>query len=241
VPPNSKKVWVVVFLTSLVALVIGLGVYASLRKKKKTPNQVTYEQFTSAPALNRSQLVGSTGTWSVNVSTRALELIWRSNSQNYKVWDSDIGTCGPNSISYSLLSKTTWFDSENFVPEGLGFPGSYSILASTDLFRDPLTTDFYSFNLVLYPGMLRIEQDGAQRGVWNNYQGVSAMPSMPVLPVWPAGQGMDSNVLWQLGTVVNCAQFRSNGQLLVGSGLNPFSPPNGFSSWFADLYNPTSC
>jgi hypothetical protein len=241
--PASKasKVWVIVFIISLVALVISLLVYATLRKKKKTTLQVFYEQFLNAPKFNRSQLIGTTGTWSLNVNNIALELVWRSNSTNYTVWDSNIGTCGSNSNSFALLSNTAWFDSDTFVPEGLGFPGSYSVLASTGLFQDPLTTEYYSFNLVLYPGMLRIEQDGAQRGVWDNYQGVNSIPAMPVLPVWPSNQDDGSEVLWQLGSVVNCAQFRSNGQFLVGSGVSPFNPPNGFSSWFADLYNPAPC
>ena len=238
---HTSKVWVIIFLIALGALVIGLGVYAALRKKKKTPQDISYEQFLNAPPINRSKLIGKTGTWSVNVTSFALELVWRSNSTNYIVWDSRIGTCGSNSNSFALLSNSAWFDSENFVPEGLGFPSSYTVLASTGVFQDALTTEYYSFNLVLYPGMLRIEQDGAQRGVWNNYQGITATPLMPVLPVWPSNQDDGSQVLWQLGTVVNAAQFRSNGQLLVGSGISPFNPPNGFSSWFADLYTPAAC
>jgi hypothetical protein len=236
-----SKVWVVVFIVALVGLVTGLIVHATLRKKQKTASEKTYDQFLNAPVINRSQLIGPTGTWSLNVTNIALELVWRSNSQNYIVWDSAIGTCGSNSISFALLTNTTWFDSVNFEPEGLGFPSSYSLLASTGIFQDPLTTEDYSFNLVLYPGMLRIEQDGAQRGVWDIYQGVNGLPAMPVLPVWPSNQDNGSQVLWQLGNVVNCAQFRSNGQLLVGSGLNPFNPPNGFTSWFADTHNPGPC
>jgi hypothetical protein len=89
--------------------------------------------------------------------------------------------------------------------------------------------------------MLRIEQDGGAQGVWNNFQGLSTTGIIPHIPVWPSSQDAGDTVLWQLGTSVNCAQFRSNGQLLVGNGLDPFNSPNGFASWFADLYTSTAC
>jgi hypothetical protein len=240
-PPPSQKVWVIVFIVALVGLVLGLGIHAAIRKRDKTPQERAYDQFLNAPAFNRSQVVGLTGTWSVNVTNLALQLIWTSNSTNYIVWDNLIGTCGSNSVSFALLSNTNWFDSTNYTPFAQSHPTSYSVLASTNIFQDNLSLDNYTFNLVLYQGMLRIEQDGGDQGVWNNYQGISTPGILPPIPVWPSSQDAGDTVLWQLGTAINCAQFRSNGQLLVGSGANPFNPGNGFSSWFANLYNPTSC
>lgn len=236
-----QKVWVVIFLVVLAGLAIGLGIHAAIRKREKTPSQRAFDQFLNAPSFNRSQIVGTTGTWSLNVTNFAMELIWRSNSTNYIVWDSQIGTCGANSASFALLSNSTWFDSDNYTPFAQAHPSSYSVLASTNIFQDALTLDNYTFNLVLYQGMLRIEQDGGDRGVWNNFQGTLTDGIISPIPVWPSSQDSGDTVLWQLGSSIRCAQFRSNGQLLVGSGFNPFVPPNGFESWFAELYNPREC
>ena len=35
--PPSQKVWVAIFIVSLVSLGIGLGIYAAVRKREKTP------------------------------------------------------------------------------------------------------------------------------------------------------------------------------------------------------------
>lgn len=235
----DRKTLVTIFLVCLAGLVLGLGIYAVARTHEKTQRAKFLNEFNSAPAINRSQIVGSTGTWSVSITRLALKLVWTSNSQNYTVWDTQNGRCGVNSVSYALLSNSSWFDSDNFVPEGLGFASSFSILASTPLFTNSLNQNNYTFNLVLYPGMLRIEQDGDSYGVWNNYQGPTGMPQFPV---WPSTQDDGDTVLWQIGDVFNAAQFRSNGQLLVGNPLNPFAlMGEGRESWFAENYTFTSC
>lgn len=235
----TRKTLVTLFLVCLAGLVLGLGIYAVLRTKEKTQRDAHLNEFLNAPVINRSQIVGSTGTWSLNATRFALELIWTSNSQNYTVWDTINGVCGVNSLSYARLSNTAWFDSDNFVPEGLGFASSFSVLASTPLFTNTLNQNNYSFNLVLYPGMLRIEQDGDSYGVWNNYQGSVGMPQFPV---WPSTQDAGDSVLWQLGNVFNAAQFRSNGQLLVGNPLNPYAlMGEAKESWFAENFSFDSC
>ena len=223
------------FLAILVFSIAGLGTYAALHKRKNAPI-VELLSFLNAPSINRSSLVGTTGTWSLNTTINALQLNWTSNSQLYTVWDSSNGYCGPNSVSYALLSNTNWFDSQNFVPFGLGFPTSYTVLATTDVFTDPLTTLNYAFKLVLYQGMLRIERDGGSSAFWNNYQGISSPTPLPS-SAWPSTQDDGSRVLWKIGDLINSTQFRSNGEFLVGSGINPFQNPNGFGSWFAHTYS----
>jgi hypothetical protein len=228
------------FLCILVFSIAGLGTYAALHKKKLSPSQLQLQSFFDAPAINRTSLVGSTGTWSLKTSLNALQLNWTSNTQTFTVWDSFNGVCGPNSVSYAKLSNSTWFDPDTYVPFGLGFPSSYSVLATTNLFSDPITAQSYAFKLVLYPGMLRIEQDGPNPGFWNNYQGISGALPIPSL-VWPSIQDNGDQVLWKIGDVINSAQFRSNGKFLVGSGIDPFNNPNGFSSWFAEEHTLKLC
>jgi hypothetical protein len=150
------------------------------------------------------------------------------------VWDSANGSCGPNSLSYALLSNSNWFDPVGYVPFGLGFPASYTVLATTNVFTDPLTSQNYAFKLVLYQGMLRIEQDGSNHTYWNNYQGISTDAPLP--SSWPSTQDDGSRILWKIGDVINSAQLRSNGEFLVGSGLDPYNNPTGFGSWFAHTY-----
>jgi hypothetical protein len=228
----TKKSLLIIFLVFLVGLVLVLGIYAAVRTHELSQRDKYAQEFADAPLINRSQIVGNKGTWTVNVNRFAMELVWTSNSQNYTVWDSRIGVCGSNSVSFALLSNTDWFDSTNFVPEGLGYASSFSVLASTALFTNSLNQKNYSFNLVLYPGMIRIEQDGDSYGIWNNYKGSTGMPQFPT---WPSTQNDGSHVLWQLGDKINAAQFRSNGQLLVGNPLNPFpAMGSGTPSWFAD-------
>jgi hypothetical protein len=227
-------------LAFLVAVVAFLITYVALKKKEKTKSQLIHQQFIDAPRVNRSVIINDTGTWRLSVTAQALQLVWTSDTTNV-VWDSFNGTCGPNAASYAKLTNTSWFDSTNFVPRGLGFPASYSILASTPAFTDTMNLTHYGFNLVLYPGMLRIEQDGGDGGVWNNYLGISANGgSMPIAPIWPSSQDDGSRVLWQLGSVQRCAQFRSDGTLLMGNCSNPYNPPNGIASWFAQRYSSVS-
>lgn len=237
----SKKTLVIVFLVSLVSLVLGLGLYAALKKKKKSAREISLNQFFNAPLVNRYRLIADTGTWSLNVTNNALQLQWTSDT-SYTVWDSFHGTCGPNSISYSILSNSVWFDSVNYVPYGLGFPNSFSILATTPAFTDSVNFTNYTFNLVLYQGMLRIEQNGVLNpGIWNNYEGISANGgNMPTSPIWPSSQGDSTQVLWQIGSQVHAAQFRGNGEFLVGNGVNPYNPANGIGSWFAHTYSSLS-
>jgi len=227
------------FLAVLVFTIAGLGTYAALHTRKKTVTQLQLQSFLAAPQINRATLVGTTGTWSLNTTLNSLQLNWTSNSQNFTVWDSFNGVCGPNSISYARLSNSVWFDSTNYVPYGLGFPSSYTVLTSTNIFTDALSTQNYAFKLVLYQGMLRIEKDGLNPMWWNNYQGKNT--TAPISPsVWPSTQDDGSKILWKIGDIVNSAQFRSNGNFLVGSA-NPFNNPNGFGSWFAETHTMKQC
>jgi hypothetical protein len=242
--PKPSSAAVIAVLAFLILLISGIITTAFVLKPSPTYFDIEYNNALSAvrDPLNPYPTQVDCGggvTWSVALSNSNLQLNWFSNSTSRTVWDTNDGICGTNSISYAILSATSWrtLSASNFP-----ITSSYTRMAYTPTWADPQTGNVTRYNLNLYCGFLRIETDLSNSfGAWNNFQGI--LRPTP-LTLWPHQENRNQIVwqLWNPNADRLAVQFRGNGELSVVAPSDPFNSRGiGNSNWYASEFVPTEC